>query len=72
MSVSAPRTAPDDGFATEVTDAGAQTLVPGVAPIRPADRLAVLANAPLLPRRSQWPADHGLFDLSARNQLELF
>ena len=71
MSASASRADPDGGFATEVTDAGAQTLVPGVVPIRLADRLAVLANAPLQPRRSQRVADHGLFDLNARNQLEL-
>lgn len=59
-------------FEAEDTVAGVQTLVPGVAPLTLGDRLAVLANAPLLPRRAQRPANHGLFDTNARNQLELF
>ncbi|WP_341713719.1 hypothetical protein [Erythrobacter sp.] len=59
-------------FEAEDTLAGCQTLVPGVAPLTQGDRLAVLANAPLLPRRRQRPADHGLFDSHARNQLDLF
>lgn len=56
----------------EDTPLGLQTLVPGVAPVTLGERLAVLANAPLVPRRIQRPADHGLFDLNARLQLELF
>ena len=56
----------------EVTPIGVQTLVIGVAPISPAQRLAMLADAPLQPRRPQRPADHGLFDLGARNQIEMF
>ena len=59
-------------FEAEVTQAGLQTLVSGVVPITPAARLAILANAPLLPRRAQRAADHGLFDTNARNQLEMF
>jgi hypothetical protein len=59
-------------FDAEVTPIGVQTLVSGVAPITPAQRLALLANAPMLPKRAQRPADHGLFDLNARNQLNLF
>ena len=59
-------------FEAEGTEAGCQTLVPGVAPVTLGDRLAVLANAPLLPRKDQRPADHGLFDTNARNQLEMF
>ena len=59
-------------YEAEVTQAGVQTLVSGVAPITPAERLAMLANAPLLLRRVQKPADHGLFDTNARNQLEMF
>lgn len=59
-------------FEIEDTEAGSQTLVPGVAPVTLGDRLAVLANAPLLPRRGQRPADHGLFDTNARNQIEMF
>lgn len=56
----------------EVTPIGVQTLVTGVAPISPAQRLAMLTHAPLQPRRPQRPADHGLFDVNARNQIEMF
>lgn len=61
-----------EGFAVETTEAGLQTLVPGVAPVTLGHRLAVLAAAPLVPRKRQRPADHGLFDTNARNQLEMF
>lgn len=57
---------------TEVTPIGVQSLVSGVAPITPAQRLAMLANAPMQPRRPQRPADHGLFDINSRNQIEMF
>jgi hypothetical protein len=30
------------------------------------------ADARLLPKKPQRPIDHGLFDTSARNQIELF
>ena len=56
----------------EVTAIGKQTLVPGVAPITPAQRLSIRANAPMEPRKPQRPADHGLFDTNARNQIEMF
>jgi len=56
----------------EATAIGNQTLVSGVAPITPAQRLSFRANAPLEPRRPQRPADHGLFDTNARNQIEMF
>ena len=59
-------------FEAEVTQVGVQSLVTGVAPITPADRLAMRANAPLLPRRAQRPADHGLFDMISRTQIEMF
>ena len=59
-------------LASEQTPIGEQRLVPGVAPITPAQRLAILAAAPMLPRRPQRPADHGLFDMNARNQIEMF
>ena len=59
-------------FETEATAIGDQTLVPGVAPITPRDRLAIRANAPMEPRKAQRPADHGLFDTNARNQIEMF
>ena len=56
----------------EATAIGNQTLVPGVAPITPRDRLAIRANASMAPRKAQRPADHGLFDTNARNQIEMF
>ena len=56
----------------EATAIGNQTLVPGVAPITPAQRLSLRANAPMEPRKPQRPADHGLFDTNARNQIEMF
>ena len=59
-------------FETEATAIGNQTLVPGVAPITPRDRLAIRANAPMEPRKAQRPANHGLFDTNARNQIEMF
>jgi hypothetical protein len=59
-------------YQAELTPIGVQTLVIGVAPITAAVRLAMLANAPLLPRKTQRSADHGLFDVNARNQLEMF
>lgn len=59
-------------LASEQTPIGEQTLVHGVAPITPRDRLALRANAPLEPKRPQRPADHGLFDTNARNQIEMF
>lgn len=66
------RDADNGGFAVESTEAGLQTLVPGVAPVTLGDRLAVLAAAPLVPKKRQRPADHGMFDVNARNQLEMF
>jgi hypothetical protein len=59
-------------FEAEVTRIGVQVLVTGVAPITPAQRLAMLANAPMQPRKAQRPADHGLFDTNARLQIEMF
>jgi len=56
----------------EVTPIGVQTLVCGVTPITPAQRLAMRANAPMEPKRAQRPADHGLFDTNSRNQIEMF
>jgi hypothetical protein len=57
---------------SEQTPIGEQTLVHGVAPITPRDRLAMRANAPLEPKKRQRPADHSLFDTNARNQIEMF
>jgi hypothetical protein len=57
---------------TEVTPIGVQTLVAGVAPITPRERLAFRADAPMQPIKPQRAADHGLFDTNARNQIEMF
>ena len=57
---------------SEPTPEGEQTLVPGVAPISVRERLERLADAPLMSRKVQKPLDVGLFDLAARNQLDLF
>lgn len=59
-------------FEAEVTSIGIQTLVAGVCPITPAQRLALRADAPLLPNKPQRPIDLGLFDTAARNQIEMF
>ena len=59
-------------LASEQTPIGEQTLVHGVAPITPRDRLAIRANAPMEPRKAQRPADHGLFDMVSRTQIEMF
>ena len=66
------KAAPAIALEAEVTPIGVQTLVTGVAPITPTQRLAMLADAPLQPRKAQRPADHGLFDTNARNQIEMF
>ncbi len=71
MSASAPLAAAVP-FETEATPIGNQTLVPGVTPITPRDRLALRANAPMEPRKPQRPADHGLFDIVSRTQIEMF
>ena len=59
-------------LASEQTPIGEQVLVPGVTQITPAQRLAILAAAPMLARRPQRPADHGLFDMISRTQIEMF
>ena len=63
---------PSPQLDAEVTAIGVQTLVAGVAPITPRERLALRADAPLQPKKPQRPADHGLFDTNARNQIEMF
>ena len=59
------------GFAVEATEVGLQSLIPDVTPITPIDRLALRAAAPMRPTKLQRPCDFGLFDLSARDQLDL-
>lgn len=56
----------------EPTEAGAQALIAGVAPISLAVRLGLRAAAPLGSSKPQRPCDIGLFDLAARAQLDLF
>ena len=60
---------------TEATDAGEQTLVPGVRAVTLRDRLEARMAAPMTPRRNpdarQRPLDIGLFDEAARRQLDL-
>lgn len=55
---------------TETTPEGEQVVVPGIAPITSADRLAFRAAAPMQPIRPQKPCDHGLFDLEGRRQID--
>ncbi len=62
----------DERFAIEATAIGPQSLVPGVTPITMRDRLEWRAAAPLAPKRPQRGCDHGLFDLAARDQFDLF
>lgn len=59
-------------FDAEATAIGWQSLVPGVTPITAGQRLQARADAPLAPTKPQRPIDHGLFDLAARDQLDLF
>jgi len=69
------RAAPDHAAApldAEVMPIGVQTLMSGVAPITPAQRLAMRANAPMELKKPQRAADHGLFDTNSRNQIEMF
>lgn len=61
----------DEKPETEVTDAGSQRLMRGVAPITLRDRLSVLAAAPMAPRAAQKSCDMGLFDLESRRQIDL-
>ncbi|QLC24909.1 hypothetical protein HFP57_07615 [Parasphingopyxis algicola] len=59
----------------ERTEAGEQIVVPGVGPLTLADRLALRAAGPMVPKRNpqaeQRPCDIGLFDTAARTQLDL-
>lgn len=59
-------------FVSEPTPVGEQVLMPGVQPINLRERLERRMDAPLLPTKLQKPLDIGLFDLAARNQLDLF
>jgi hypothetical protein len=72
MSARLASTAVPCGLQSEPTTIGDQCLVPGIAPITIRDRLELRAAAPLAPAKPQRPMDVGLFNLSARNQLDLF
>lgn len=67
-----PESRIDERFAIEATAIGPQSLVPGVVPITMRDRLIWRAAAPLSPKKPQRGCDHGLFDLAARDQFDLF
>lgn len=60
---------------SETTDQGEQILVDGVRPVTLADRLALMARAPMQPKRNpnaqQKSCDHGLFDEVSRSQIDL-
>lgn len=72
MSAPPAQAAAEHALLSEPTGAGEQLLVPGVRPIGLKERLEWRAQAPLQPRKLQQPLDIGLFDLAARNQLDLF
>ncbi|CAM3524873.1 MAG: hypothetical protein GYB53_02255 [Rhodobacteraceae bacterium] len=67
--MSAPAPVP---LASEPTQEGEQTLVPGVRPVSQRERIEARMAAPLTPRVPQKPLNVGLFDEDARNQLDLF
>lgn len=56
----------------EPTKCGLQYLLPTIQAVRMIDRLMILLEAPLYPKNPQKPLNIGLFDETARNQLELF
>ena len=58
-------------FDSERIESGEQTLVPGVRPVKMRDRLEWTMTQPKAGSRAQKPCDHGLFDVNARNQLDL-
>ena len=58
-------------FESERIESGEQTLVPGVRPVTTRDRLEWKMTQPNPGTRAQKPCDLGLFDLNARNQLDL-
>ncbi len=57
---------------SEWSECGEQTLIPGVRPVSLRERLIFQMQAPLTPSATQKPMTIGLFDMDARNQLELF
>ena len=49
-----------------------ETPLPFYTPPTQLERLQAAQDGPKAPSRQQRPADHGLFDLNARNQTQLF
>jgi hypothetical protein len=60
-----------DGLQSEPTPEGEQTLVPGIRPITPRERIEALMLAPLTARREQKPLNIGLLDQDARAQHDI-
>lgn len=58
------------GRQSEQTDAGQQDLIDGVAPVTERDRLQAAQDAPM--RGGQAATDGGLFDMGARDQVDMF
>ena len=58
-------------FESERIESGEQTLVPGVRPVTQRDRLEWTMTQPKAAAKAQKPCDLGLFDVNARNQLDL-
>jgi hypothetical protein len=56
----------------EKTACGWQALITGVSAVKTIERLQFLINQPLMPKKLQKPINIGLFDETARNQLNLF
>lgn len=61
---------PDRAARSEQTDAGDQLLTPGVDPITERNRLESQMQAAM--RGGDGAADFGLFDMNARNQMDMF
>lgn len=57
-------------FQTETTPEGEQSLAPGVAPVTEREWLEALMSQPKTGKAA--PCNHGLFDLGARDQIEMF
>lgn len=55
---------------SEITDAGEQIVAPGIAPVSTRQRLEAAQDAPL--RGGDTAPDHGLFDVTARSQVDMF
>ena len=65
-------------MSTESTPAGQQHVLPGVEPLTLGQQRAAYWNAqphgtrPQQRRKAQKPCSHGLFDMAARDQIDMF